>query len=334
MYKAIMNKIIYYLLITIILVACNDHQKSEEVSLPIKPKLLQTKDTSQSTSLILLGTIQDAGSPQIGCKKKCCANLFDHPDPTRKVISLGLLDAKNANTYLFDATPDIVSQMKMLTAYESNKNQELVDGIFLTHAHIGHYAGLMYLGKEAIDAKNVPVYAMPKMQSFLNQNGPWDHLIKRKNIELIGLENDKSIDLSSQIKVTPFLVPHRDEYSETVGYKIEGPSKSALFIPDIDKWEKWNKNIIEEIEKVDYAFLDATFYDGKEINNRDISQIPHPFVVESLKRFENLEEKEKSKIIFIHFNHTNPIIDYESEESKIVRAKGFNIGRIEDIFIL
>jgi len=31
-----------------------------------------------------------------------------------------------------------------------------LSGIFLTHRHIGHYAGLMYLGKEVIGAKDLP----------------------------------------------------------------------------------------------------------------------------------------------------------------------------------
>jgi pyrroloquinoline quinone biosynthesis protein B len=148
------------------------------------------------------------------------------------------------------------------------------------------------------------------------------------------MENEKSIQLSNSIQVTPFLVPHRDEYSETVGYKIEGPNKSALFIPDIDKWEKWKNNIIDEIKKVDYAFLDATFYSGAEINNRDISQIPHPFIIESIETFKDLDNYEKSKIIFIHFNHTNPVINPNSMEAKIVIEKGFKIGKINDVFEL
>ena len=107
-----------------------------------------------------------------------------------------------------------------------------------------------------------------------------------------------------------------------------------MFIPDIDKWDKWNKNIVEEIKKVDYAFLDATFYSGKEINNRDISQIPHPFIIESIEKFNELNEQERNKVIFIHFNHTNPVIDPKSDEAKNVLSRGFRIGKINDIFEL
>ena len=108
---------------------------------------------------------------------------------------------------------------------------------------------------------------------------------------------------------------------------IKGPNKTALFIPDIDKWERWEMAIESYIQQVDYAFLDATFFDGSELPNRDMAAIPHPFVRESLARFEPLETKEKKKIYFIHFNHTNPLLKENSQESKEVRAKGYHIAR-------
>lgn len=290
----------------------------------------QKKDTK--ASIIILGTIQDAGSPQIGCQKECCANLYDHPDADRMVSSIGLIDVENEKTYLFDATPDMVAQMEMLTSHEKQSDKQLADGIFLTHAHIGHYTGLMYLGKESKDADSVPLYVMPRMKGFLSSNGPWDQLISRGNVKLQALQHEQPVKLSDNITVTPLLVPHRDEYSETVGYRIDGPNKSALYIPDIDKWDKWERDIIVEIKQVDYAFIDATFYSGAEMNNRDISQIPHPFIIESLAKFQDLTDKEKSKIVFIHFNHTNTVIDPNSPESKTITDQGYRIARLGDVF--
>lgn len=308
-------------LIFCLLFSCNEDKQSKNLSYEI--------DAVKSTgvTLTILGTVQDAGSPHIACTKNCCALLFEHPDPTRKVVSLGLLDHEHQRTYLLEATPDITSQVKQLSTLSSWEAKELPDGIFLTHAHIGHYTGLMYLGKEATNANRVPVYAMPKMKRFLSENGPWSQLVGNENIALQPLADHEELSLTNQLKVVPFLVPHRDEYSETVGYKVIGPNKSVLFIPDIDKWEKWETSIIEEIGRVDYAFLDATFYDGEELNTRDISQIPHPFVVESMALFENLAPSEKNKIYFIHFNHTNPLLNPESRQTKEVLDKGFRIAR-------
>ncbi|WP_299157238.1 MBL fold metallo-hydrolase [uncultured Tenacibaculum sp.] len=323
---------VYHLFFILFLISCS--QKKGSTTTTVLNTTVNKIDSIKNTSIVILGTIQDAGSPQIGCNKKCCVNLFENPDNNRQVISLGVVDTPNDKTYLFEATPDIGKQMKKLTNFKTGDRTEFVDGIFLTHAHIGHYAGLMFLGKEATNATNIPVFAMPRMKEYLINNGPWSQLITRKNIVLNEMKDEKTIHLSNTLKVTPFLVPHRDEYSETVGYKITGPNKSALFIPDIDKWNKWNKNIIDEIKKVDYAFLDATFYSGKEINNRDITQIPHPFIIESLEKFKDINETEKNKIVFIHFNHTNPVINPNSDEAKMVKKQGFRIGEIYDTFEL
>ena len=192
---------------------------------------------------------------------------------------------------------------------------------------MGHYSGLLFLGKEALGGQSVPVFALPRMRQFLRNNGPWEQLISEKNIALRPLVVSKNEKISEKIEITPIQVPHRDEYSETVGYWIKGPHKTALFIPDIDKWERWDTAIESLIQKVDYALLDATFFDGNELPNRDMSKIPHPFVTESLARFDSLEANEKAKIYFIHFNHTNPLLKENSQASKEVRAKGYHIAR-------
>ncbi|MDA9312223.1 MBL fold metallo-hydrolase [Vicingaceae bacterium] len=313
---------------TLLISACGDTTAHEVVSEKVSTAPI-TK-----TTLVVLGTIQDAGSPQIGCKKACCKGLFENPDPDRKVVAIGVVDASTNKTYLFEATPDMCIQMKKLTQLEPNSENEMIDGIFLTHAHIGHYTGLMYLGKEVVDANRTPVYAMPRMKTFLENNGPWSQLVNRENIAIKALKADSAIQLSGELKVIPLLVPHRDEFSETVGYKIQGPNKNALFIPDIDKWEKWERNIVAEIEQVDFAFLDATFFDGVELNNRDISEIPHPFIIESLEQFKGMTSANKKKVIFIHFNHTNPVIDSTSSAYKTVINKGFRIAQMNEQFEL
>ena len=295
-------------------------------------KMQLTSDTSPS--LLILGTIQDAGSPHAGCTKDCCKALFKHPDPTRMVVSLGLIDPENRMNWLFEATPDLPRQMKLLKEHSPFRSEETPNGIFLTHAHIGHYSGLMYLGRESMNAKATPVYAMPRMREFLETNGPWSQLLSLKNIALQTLQDEESVQLSSQISVTPLQVPHRDEFSETVGFRIQGPNKSALFIPDIDKWERWSTDIVTEIKKVDYAFLDATFYDNAELNYRNMAEIPHPFVVESMERFKALPQEEKKKIYFIHLNHTNPLLNSRSLQLKALRKNGFQVAEFQQIFHL
>jgi len=214
----------------------------------------------------------------------------------------------------------------------TNNNKRELKGIFLTHAHIGHYTGLMHLGREVMGAKSTVVNVMPKMESFLRNNGPWSQLVDLKNISLSGLSDNKKVQLNSRLSIIPFKVPHRDEFSETVGYRIEGPSKSLVFIPDIDKWSKWQTDIIDIVENSDYSLLDGTFYDINELPGRDMSQIPHPFIVETMKLFKNSDKKDS--IYLIHLNHTNPLLDNSSQEYKKVINFGFNIAQIGMSFYL
>lgn len=307
-------KSVFWLAILFVFISCD--KIAVEKSEILKPHTQQY--------LTVLGTAQDGGYPHIGCQKICCTNYYDGHQTRKSVVSLGLVDTENKQKWLFDATPDMHTQLADL---EQNhlKTATIIDGVFLTHAHIGHYTGLMYFGREAYGKKNIPVFAMPKMQNYLTKNGPWSQLIDLENIRLKSLQHDSTIILNNKLKVTPFLVPHRDEFSETVGYKIEGSKKSALFIPDIDKWQKWERSIIEEVKKVDYAFVDATFLNQKEVK-RAMTEVPHPFIEETINLFKNETLVTKHKVIFIHFNHTNPTLQQNSKERKAIEKMGFRFA--------
>ena len=275
---------------------------------------------NESDYVQILGIVQDAGYPHIGCEKDCCELV----KPGDYFVScIGLVDKANNKRYLFDATPDMHNQLNLL---EKFPNGNLIDGIFLTHAHIGHYTGLMYLGREGLGGNKIKVYALKRMAAFLRKNGPWDQLIKLKNINIQTISNKNFIKLSKNILVIPIKVPHRDEYSETVGYKIIGKTKKILFIPDIDKWNEWEKDIVEEIKLVDYALIDGTFYNGLELD-RDMSEIPHPSVEETLELFLNQPVSERNKIYFIHINHTNPILTNKNGVKDLIESYGFNVSK-------
>ena len=295
-------------------------------------QIKKSNQYSDEVVLKVLGTIQDGGIPHMGCSKECCVNYFEHKSIRIGVSSIGVSNFKYETNYIVDATPDVNFQLQALIG-NTNPSEKL-DGIFLTHAHMGHYAGLLNFGRESLNSNNIPVYLMPKFFDFISNNGPWDQLVSLNNIKLQRIYNNEKVILHNNLSFTPILVPHRDEYSETVGYLIEGNKKRALYIPDIDKWAKWNISITEMIKNVDYAFLDGTFFDEKEINNRDISEIPHPFIIESLELFNNLENIDKAKVYFIHLNHTNPVLNKNSEEYKRVILSGFNVAEPGMKFVL
>ncbi len=279
-------------------------------------------------SLLVLGVAQDAGKPQIGNPTD---PAWDDPTLQRLATSLALIDRRGEKTrrWLFEATPDVKHQLHKLNLAAPTDKPAHVDGVFLTHAHIGHYAGLMMFGREAAGAENIQVFAMPRMADYLAENGPWSQLLTLHNAFLAIMQDGEAEVLAEGVSVTPFLVPHRQEFSEVAGFRIEGPEKSALFIPDIDSWEYWDAagvKIEDRIAEADFAFLDATFYSGDELPGRDMSKIPHPTVVHSMQRFSALDAAEKSKVHFIHMNHTNPLLNPNAPQRNTVTKAGFHIA--------
>jgi pyrroloquinoline quinone biosynthesis protein B len=277
-------------------------------------------DAATRPYVIVLGIGQDAGVPQLGCRA-----AWKSPALRQMVSSIALVDPDSGKRWIFDATPDLPEQFELLREITKDRSTT-IDGILLTHAHIGHYTGLMYLGRESLNSKSVPVYAMPRMAEMLSTNAPWSQLVELKNIELRPLVDKKEVRLTDELSVMPFMVPHRDEFSETVGYRINSGSRSLIFIPDIDKWDKWETKLSEVLATTNYALLDGTFYADGEIA-RPKNEVPHPFVSETMELLRDLPVKERNKVFFIHFNHSNPLVQGKVKERSAVGKAGFHVAR-------
>jgi pyrroloquinoline quinone biosynthesis protein B len=232
--------------------------------------------------------------------------------------------------FFIDASPDIALQYDIVhdrMEHAQSLKKNVPDGILLTHAHIGHYTGLMFYGYEALSADKLPVYCSQRMGDFLSNNGPWSQLVKFANISLHLIEPSKQVILTPAISVTPFLVPHRDEYSDTLGFLIGGPKKKVLYIPDIQSWKVWSRNIREEVESVDSALLDGTFYSPDELPGRDLSRIGHPFITTSIETLRQTVKKGETQIYFTHLNHSNLALDPEGDALKHIVNEGFGLAQ-------
>lgn len=267
---------------------------------------------------LVLGIAQDGGYPQAGCNRPDCVAAWHDPKLRRRVASLAIIDPQSQQRWIIDATPDFPSQLRTLDEIAPRaQSSPLLDGILLTHAHIGHYLGLAQLGREVLGAHSSRVYAMPRMRDFLEHNGPWDQLVHLHNIELMPLEDGVEIALNERIHVTPLRVPHRDEYSETVAFLIRGPSRSVLWLPDIDKWERWSTPLESVLGRVDVAYTDGTFYDAGELPGRDLREIPHPLMTETLARL--AASPMLAKVRFIHLNQSNPLLRRTNPKVAVAR---------------
>lgn len=270
-----------------------------------------------NTIVKVLGTAQDGGLPQMGCSCDNCRRARRDQRFARLIASLVVWDSSEKKYFLIDATPDIRSQLEMLPF------REPPDAVLLTHAHIGHYTGLMFFGYEAMSTEHLPVFCSERMADFLRTNGPWSQLVSKNNIALDKISTLSSISLTRNLTITPYLVPHRDEYSDTLGFFIRGENKALLYIPDIQKWSAWDLSIEEEAEKADYALLDGTFFSQEELPGRDLEKIGHPLIRDSIRILGRLVRKGRTKVYFTHFNHSNPVLNPSGKAAALVKDAGF-----------
>jgi pyrroloquinoline quinone biosynthesis protein B len=290
---------------------------------------LEKKGGKTDVVVKVLGTAQDGGIPQMGCYCRNCLRARKDKRFARLVSSLAILDMSEKKLFIIDASPGLPAQFdsalkRMALARQGLKNSP--DAVLLTHAHVGHYTGLIYFGYEVMSSHRLPVYCTSRMASFLRENGPWSQLVNLENISLNILSYDQEFSLSPHITVTPFSVPHRDEYSDTLGFAISGRIKKLLYIPDIQSWQSWERSIEEETKKFNYALLDGTFYSPEELPGRDISKIGHPLIKTSLEILKDVAREGRTEVYFTHLNHTNSALDPEGEAKKEVEENGFKIA--------
>lgn len=277
--------------------------------------------------LVVLGVAQDGGLPHLGCDKACCARARES-GRREGPASLGIHDTETGRLVLVEATPDIEAQVALQheTTGRGGAPRRPFDALLLTHAHIGHYAGLVHLGREVAATEAIDTWLSPRFAEFLSANGPWSQLVSLEQIALRTHEAGVIFEPIEGLGVEALPVPHRQEFSDTVAYRFHGSARSVLFVPDIDRWEG---NILEELlEGVDVAYLDATFYDGREVPGRDLSEIPHPPMVGTMQRLETwMAERPPGSVRFIHLNHSNPAL-HEGALREEIAERAFGVARV------
>jgi pyrroloquinoline quinone biosynthesis protein B len=266
----------------------------------------------------LLGIAQDAGVPQAGCNCTLCQGARNDYSLRERAVSLAVIDRKANQYWVIDATPDFKDQFGQLLDAVPECS---LGGILLTHLHMGHYTGIIHLGEEAANLHLVPLYCTRQMANFLLRNAPWSGLCKSGNVELREISSAEVLVLSDQLRIHPYEVPHRPAEAETLAFGIQGPKRRLFYCPDIDSWKAWDQDLRGIISEYDIALLDGTFYSADEVPGRDISEIPHPTVLETMDILEGVDRE----MVFIHLNHTNPLLVSEMVRDA-VRTRGFQVG--------
>lgn len=289
-----------------------------------------TARLASTARAVVLGTAQDAGVPQVNCFRDHCARVRAGLAPDPRVACLGLIDDAAGRRFLIDATPDFNAQVQALLAAAGADVQgrsvplhEQLHGILLTHAHVGHYTGLMELGREIAASRELPVWASSGMCGFLAANAPWDALVRNGNVSLRPLQAGDTVQLSERLQARPFAVAHRAEYTDTFGWIVQGPERALLYVPDADSWDLWPVPFEQLLDQVQLALVDGSFWSGRELGDRPQSEVPHPPVSLTLQRLAG--RAGNPPVRFIHLNHTNPLWD-EAAAERAALGEGFGVA--------
>jgi len=286
---------------------------------------------------LVLGTAQDAGFPQVGCYTELCdlGRELHAEGRGRYVSSIAVVDPDSDQYFLVDATPDITRQIDLIEEprfRERAAERRPFDGIFLTHAHIGHYTGLAVLGNEGIGISNTPVYCTERMAAFLEANEPWAFMVRQGRIVPTPLDPaspgaERWHRIGDRLEVQLWRVPHRDELADTVGFLFRGPSETLLFLPDINSWSAWDRDLAETVASLDVALLDASFWSLDELPGRTIEDLPHPLITQTMDLLQGVVDRGDARVVLTHLNNSNPALDPEGPERSEIERRGFVLAR-------
>ncbi|MGI9586307.1 MAG: MBL fold metallo-hydrolase [Acidimicrobiia bacterium] len=261
--------------------------------------------------LIVLGSGQDGGTPQFGSPGAVGSD--------RSASSVALV-VSDGPVLLFDASPDIRSQARLLPT--RGPDDQPVDAVFVTHAHMGHYAGLLHFGKEAAATSNIPLFAPDSVVTFLEANEPWATLFNDGHLESFPLDHGTATVEDIEVQAIP--VPHRPDFSSTCAFTVSVQGDPwILYVPDIDSWDLWPE-ASTELARHPVCLIDATFSDQAELPRRDFSDFPHPLVWDTINRFAEIATT--TRLILTHINHSNALGDPDSAIALQAKSRGFEVA--------
>jgi len=277
--------------------------------------------------VVLLGIAQDGGVPQAGCSCERCVSALN--DPTKVLYPVScVIRGLDGSVHLIEATRSLSHQLGIAATSLGKGDSLIPDSVSLTHAHLGHIEGIGQFGKESMGRSEMPLFSSSSVIRVLEErclSAPF-----QTNAVPSGISFSPTEGCGFELEFVR--VPHRDEYSDTHAIKVIGPNHSLLFLPDHDDWGETLDLVGEENIRgwlssmgVEFAMIDGTFWSEGELGGRDMAQVPHPTISESLELLGERQEGDP-EVIFIHLNHTNPALDGDSSQANHLSDLGWSIG--------
>ena len=295
--------------------------------------------------LKVLGSAAGGGYPQWNCNCPMCngvrtgsINAQPRTQSSIAVTSDGL------DWVLFNASPDILTQIKdcgVLQPARSLRDTGIAS-IVLLDAQIDHTTGLLMLRE---NSQPLNIFCTAPVKEDLSTGNPlfkvlahyctvnWHDValdIGEMTIEGAAGVSFKPLSLTSN---APPYSPHRDKpvAGDTIGMMMTDSQsgKSLFYAPGLGEMEP---HVWESMQAADVVLVDGTMWTDDEMISRGASKktarsMGHLPQSGSGGMIEWLDKLPKTtRKVLIHINNTNPILDEESAERKLLTEHGIEVA--------
>ncbi len=297
----------------------------------------------------VLGSAAGGGFPQWNCACPNCSRVIAgalHLKARSQAQVVVCLD--DGESYLLNASPDLRSQILStpLLAPSDSPRHTPIAGIFLTSADVDSVAGLLSLR----EFQPLHIYATQSVRRIVLEENRMFRVLERANPPASWHDipwntwfsvggNTPGGASSLRCRAVPLGNVYPDYVSEAlrralppeeavIGLALAHANKQVFYAPALpgrsNEWKDWAGSS-------DVCLLDGTFWDDEEListgvgskTGREIGHLPLSGTGGLLREFGSAN---RGRIILIHINNTNPILDEQSPEHREVRDSGWEIA--------
>ncbi len=291
----------------------------------------------------VLGSGAGGAFPQWNCNCHNCHRLrHKQINATARTQSSIAVSTDNRNWLLFNTSPDILKQLEEFPAIQPKEGvrDTGIKAILLIDSQIDHSTGLLMLR----EGKPLDVYCTEMVKQDLSTGFPIFKMLDDyctvnhhpipfdgSSFTVPGIDDLRFYTQALKSKAPPYS-PHRNNPHEgdNIGVVIEQIStgKKVFYSPGLGEIEP---HVMEAMQNSDCLMVDGTFWTNDEMCTQNISpkkarEIGHLPQSGEGGMIEVLETVKNARKILIHINNTNPILDEDSDQRKVLNDAGIEVA--------
>lgn len=292
--------------------------------------------------LHILGSGAGGGFPQWNCNCRLCAGQrAGRIRATPRTQSSLAVSADGARWVLINASPDIRQQLAALPAMtpEAAVRASAIVGVVLMDAQIDHVAGLLSLR----EAGTLPLHCTAAVRAELTGSLPLLSVLAHYGsfpvqeiplsgaaFTVAGADALRFTAVPLRSKAPPYS-PHRHDPhpGDNLGLRIEDAAgRRVFYAPGLGAIDD---AVAAELAVADWALVDGTCWSDDELAQhgipakraRDMGHLPLAGPGGMLERLAAFPRPRK---LLVHINNTNPILDEDSPERRVLDGAGIGVA--------